>query len=207
MTATTERKVGPNAILQTAEALMALGGGELAQRVFGLAGLAAMLDNPPAEMVSQDDAASLHRAIADALPGAEAALVAADAGRRTGRYILQNRIPRPARIFLKMLPARLSGPLLLKAIERHAWTFAGSGRVSHQTGRPLRFSIAGNPLAMPGCTWHCAVFETLFRELVHPRTQVREESCCASGDRACVFVIDYQAGASFRLRRPRAAPP
>jgi divinyl protochlorophyllide a 8-vinyl-reductase len=57
---------------------------------------------------------------------------------------------------------------------------------------PAWFEIAGNPLAVPGCDWHCAVLETLFRRLVHKRSTVRETACCARGDPACVFVIEMR---------------
>lgn len=189
MSATAGPRVGPNAILQTIEALTEMGGADLTRRVFDLAGLGAVLDHPPQEMVPQDMAFALHRTIAESLPRDQADRVAMDAGRRTGQYILANRIPRAAQIVLRLLPARMAGPILLKAIEKHAWTFAGSARVSQQAGPPMSFTIHDNPLAVPGCLWHCAVFETLFRTLVHPQTRVQHTECCACGGAACVFTI------------------
>ena len=47
---------------------------------------------------------------------------------RTGDYLLAHRIPKPVQALLKRLPAPLAARVLLAAITRHAWTFAGSGR-------------------------------------------------------------------------------
>jgi divinyl protochlorophyllide a 8-vinyl-reductase len=183
-------RVGPNAILQTAAALEAQGGRALARQVFDAAGLGAMLDAPPDDMVPERDAAALLRALPAVLPPETATRVSREAGRRTGAYILQNRIPAPARAVLRVLPARLAAPLLLRAIAAHAWTFAGSGRVEIAAGRPVRLMIHDNPLAVAGGDWHRAVFEVLFRRLVHPRATVRQAASSAEGAPACVFEID-----------------
>ena len=179
--------VGPNAILQTAAALEAHGGRALVRRTFGVAGLAALIDSPPEAMVPQDMAASLFRAVEDTLPADGARQVAIDAGRRTGAYILHNRIPAPARLLLRVLPAGLAGPLLLRAVAAHAWTFAGSGRVAIHHGPPARLEIHDNPLAMARCDWHRAVLETLFRRLVHPGIAVTESTCRRDGVAVSVF--------------------
>lgn len=190
-----EARVGPNAILQTMEALTDVGGADLTRRIFGSAGLLPLLESPPEDMVPETWAFDLHRTIATELPEGDAARVAVDAGRRTGRYILENRIPAVARKVLRILPAPAAGPILLRAIERHAWTFAGSAEVSIETGTPMYFFIYDNPLAIPGCSWHCAVFETLFRVLVSPHTRITHSCCCANGADACVFEIDIRRGA------------
>lgn len=189
-----EPRVGPNAILQTMEALTEVGGVDLTRRIFRAAGLLPLLEAPPSEMVPEAWASDLHRTIATELPAAEAAEVAADAGHRTGCYILENRIPAVARKVLRLLPASVAGPILLRAIERHAWTFAGSAEVAVEIGAPMYFFIYDNPLATSGCIWHCAVFETLFRQLVSPRTRVSHRCCCANGADACVFEMDIRRG-------------
>jgi len=181
--------VGPNAILQTAAALEAQGGRALARQVFDMAGLGALLDDPPAEMVPEEKAAALLRVLHAVLPPWIARRISREAGRRTGAYILQNRIPKPARAVLRLLPARLAAPLLLRAVAAHAWTFAGSGRVEIVSGSPAQLMIRDNPLAVAGSDWHRAVLETLFRDLVHPRARVVQTACCATGDAACTFEI------------------
>jgi len=185
---TEEARVGPNAVIQLGETLIAHDALGLAQRVYLAAGHLDWLRNPPAAMVSEADVAALHGALNRLAAPHEARAFAAEAGRRTGDYILANRIPRIAQKILRALPAPMAGRLLLKAIGRHAWTFAGSGRFACEPGRSLRFSIADNPLAQPGgCVWHEAVFTRLFQELVHPGVVVREIACCACGDEACRF--------------------
>ena len=182
-------RVGPNAITQSAAALRTAGGETLARAVFAAAGLAPYLSTPPAEMVAEEEAARLHAAIAAGLPPGQAAGVARDAGRRTGAYILAHRIPMPVQKLLRWLPPRLAGPVLLAAIRRHSWTFAGSGHVTVSAGRRPVLEIAGNRLATPGCPWHCAVLETLFQALVAADTHVEETACCAKGASACRFVF------------------
>lgn len=181
--------VGPNAILQTAEALRAEGGEALTRHVFASVGLEPLLDHPPADMVDQRCAAALHGAVSRLLPAPCAEAVARDAGERTGAYILAHRIPARAQTILRLLPAVLAGPILLRAVRQHAWTFAGSGRVSTGSHGALWLSIADNPLSTPGCPWHRAVLETLFRRLVAPDITVHEATCCARGDAACRFVF------------------
>ncbi|MET4129063.1 bacteriochlorophyll 4-vinyl reductase [Roseovarius sp. MBR-6] len=180
-------RVGPNAILQTVAALEARGGRALAERVLGHAGCAGYLDAPPEEMIPEQAAAAVLRALPACLSPAEARAVARDAGARTAAYILRHRIPAPAQLVLRLLPARLAAPILMRAMAAHAWTFAGSGEVSIA---PARLTIRANPLSVPGCEWHCAVFEALFRRLVGAKCAVREVSCCARGAAACVFVIE-----------------
>ena len=181
--------IGPNAILQTAHALRAEGGEALTRQVFASVGLVDMLDHPPADMVDQASAAALHCAVARLLPDDRAMATARDAGCRTADYILAHRIPARAQTVLRLLPAGLAAPILLRAIRQHAWTFAGSGQVRTRMGAEMSLTITDNPLATPGCPWHSAVLETLFRQLVAPDIEVRETTCCARGDAACRFVF------------------
>ena len=181
--------VGPNAILQTAAALDAQGGRALARQVFAAAGLGALLDAPPEAMVPEAQAVALMRALHATLPPEAARRVSREAGRRTGAYILRHRIPAPARGLLRLLPARLAAPLLLRAVAAHAWTFAGSGRVEIAGGDPARLMIHDNPLAVRGSDWHRAVLEVLFQSLVHPRARVTQTASCATEAGACTFEI------------------
>jgi len=195
--------VGPNAILQTAEALRAEGGEALTRHVFASVGLEHLLDHPPADMVDQRCAAALHGAVCRLLPAPRAEAVAQDSGVRTGAYILAHRIPARAQTVLRLLPAVLAGPILLRAIRQHAWTFAGSGRVSTGSHGGLSLTIADNPLATPGCPWHRAVLEALFSRLVDPDISVSETTCCARGDVACCFVF-RRGGAGANAPQARA---
>ncbi len=182
-------RVGPNAITQTAAALEAEGGPALARQVFEAAGLAELLDAPPDAMVPENVAGRLHRVVAACLPPVQGMRMALSAGRRTADYLLAHRIPLPAQILLRALPAWAAARLLLIAIRKNAWTFAGSGQVTTRAGRVAVIEIAANPLATPGCPWHAAVFDRLFTLLVSSEATVRETACCARGAPACRFEI------------------
>lgn len=183
-------RVGPNAIIQTGQALSALHGVGVARLIFEAAGLGQYIGVLPTTMIDEREPVALFAAIQATLPRAEADRVLAEAGRRTGHYILENRIPSIARQILPKLPPGLSSRLLVSAIAHHAWTFAGSGRFAGGVAgwkRPVvTLVIAANPLATPGCPWHGAVFERLFASLCGDVTSVRHTQCCARGDGACI---------------------
>lgn len=182
--------VGPNAIIQTARAIQAVKDLATVHQVFETAGLARYLTSPPSRMVPEDDAMVLFDAVRRQLSAPEADAVLADAGRRTARYIIAHRIPRPIAHLLRLVPSEVGARILIKAIERHAWTFAGSGSVRIQRGRSVALSITDNPLATPGCPWHTATLQELFRGLVSRPTRVYHSACCARGDSLCRFDFD-----------------
>lgn len=183
-------RIGPNAIIQTGQALSALHGLGAARLIFEAAGLGRYIGVVPTTMIDEREPVALFAAIQTTLPPAEADRVLAEAGHRTGHYILENRIPPIARQILPKLPPGLSSRLLVSAIARHAWTFAGSGQFEGRvTGwkRPVvTLVIAANPLATPGCPWHGAVFHRLFASLSGDVASVRHSQCCARGDGACI---------------------
>jgi divinyl protochlorophyllide a 8-vinyl-reductase len=189
--------VGPNAVIQLGEALRAApNAAGLAEQVFGQAGCLRFLRSPPCDMIDEMIPARLFAALWRELPPEMAASIAHDAGRRTGAYVMANRIPSAARLVLRALPPRLAAPLLLNAIRRHAWTFAGSGRCRVASGPPAIILIERNPLAMPAGSWHVGVFEYLFRALVSRRATIRHADCPADGMPICRFEIDIPTSAS-----------
>ena len=202
--------IGPNAVIQLGEALRVMLGEQRAAGLYRDAGCAAWFATPPDAMVDERRTAALHQALRREWPE-EAPGILAEAGRRTGDYILAHRIPRPAQWLLRHLPAGLAGPSLLDAIARNAWTFAGTGRFSARRGRPCLVEIAGNPLVAgeraeaPVCVWHAAVFRRLFQELVHSGTSVREIACGAVGGDACRFAIDWRVTAPSAYARRLAS--
>jgi divinyl protochlorophyllide a 8-vinyl-reductase len=180
-------RIGPNAVIQTAAALRELVGAAKTEEVFAAGGLGHYLTAPPGDMIDEREAADLFTAVYKLLPRQQADAVARDAGTRTGDYILANRIPKAAQTILRLLPRAIAGRLLLAAIARHAWTFAGSGTATRPN--PMTLAIADNPIAMPDCIWHKAVFTRLFARIVDPRAEVNHGSCCHTGAPACVFTI------------------
>lgn len=186
-----EGQIGPNAVLQLAGVLVRRLGSEQAGRALVEAGIAALPDGH--HMIAEGEAHRLHRAVRRLWP-AQATGLLAEAGRATADYILAHRIPAPVQWVLRMLPAPLAAWLLARAIARHAWTFAGSGRFAVRT--PWCFEIAGNPLIAgevagePLCHWHAAVFERLYGVLVAPDCRCRETRCGARTPGApCRFEI------------------
>ncbi len=185
--------VGPNAVIQLGEALRQ-GLGERATRdVFTHAGLNHFLIDPPSDMVAEDAVKNLFQSLYCRLPAATAAAIASEAGRRTADYLLANRIPDRAQATLKLLPARLATPILLTAISKNAWTFAGSGTLHTRSGSPNLIEIAENPIAIPGCVWHIAVFKRLFRALVMSNAEVHHPQCCHAGAPSCRFEVTPEA--------------
>lgn len=193
-------RIGPNAILQVTQALRAVHGDAVLAGVFESAGLRRHLERPPESMVDERDVMALHAALRERLTAPEFVRVVRDAGHATGDYLLANRIPRAAQVLLKGLPAALASRVLLTAIGRHSWTFAGSGRFEAVPARgrtPLTIRIADCPMCRgvaspgPACDYYTATFERLFRVLVHRDAAVVESACSARGDPACVFAITW----------------
>lgn len=171
-------RIGPNAILQVAAVLKDRHDREVLERVFGRAGLSHYLDTPPTAMVAEREVARLHVALARELGPTDAETVAREAGQRTALYILAHRIPGPAKSVLRLLPPRLASRLLLAAIRRHAWTFAGSAAFRAAAGPPVDLSLAGCALCRANIAggrlpaFYAATFEGLFRALVTRRARI-----------------------------------
>lgn len=194
-------RIGPNAITRVAHALRDIDGEATARTVFERAAQLAWLDDPPGEMVEEGAVRRLHGALREVLGPARAARVARAAGTATGDYLLARRIPAVAQAILVRLPARIAERMLLAAVGRHAWTFAGSGGFSSIPGSPTVVEIADNPLCRgvvtdaPCCHFHAATFERLWRVLVARDVRVIETACCACGASACRFELRRSQGA------------
>ena len=159
--------IGPNAVLQTAWAMEASIGAAAAREVLEVAGIDAL---PTGEtMIPEAEALRLHQALT-MLHREAAEDIAAEAALGTADYIIAHRIPRLAALALRWLPAPISARLLMRAIERHAWTFVGAGAFT-VTG-PYHFTIdrsqAGDRTAPPDTLfhWYATVFARLYSRLV-----------------------------------------
>ncbi|GEO80517.1 putative photosynthetic complex assembly protein PuhE [Pararhodospirillum oryzae] len=193
----TGARIGPNAVIQVVRALRELGGPGDMERVFAAADLGRYLQELPEHMIPETEVIALHRALRDQLTPELCQRVSRRAGETTAEYLLANRIPKPIAALLKRLPAGMAAKSLLTAISRHAWTFAGSGQFSWETGHPVQVRIVNSPLCRgvqadhPLCDYYAATFEGLFRVLVHRKSKVVETSCGAMGHPACVFEITW----------------
>lgn len=187
-------RIGPNAIIQLGESFAAHQEMRRAEVIYAAAGCLPLLVKPPMEMVDQTTVARLFHAVAEGMDVADAKAYLTEAGTRTGDYILANRIPRLVRLVLPLLPARLGLKVLLNAIQRHAWTFAGSGIFSFATGKHPEVKIMQNPISTAlGCPWHEAVFARIFSRLIRGGVRVHETRCCGQGDGCCRFEIELEA--------------
>ena len=175
-------EVGPNAVIQLGHAVEARLGRAAASCLFRAADLSDLLATPPQRMIDQAIPTRLFGALWSLFPD-EAADMAQDAGRRTADYIIANRIPRIAKLVFAIAPRRVRTRLLIHAIARNAWTFVGSGGFEAKAAQAIMLEIADNPMTMPGCAWHAAVFQRLFERLVAPGTEVRLVSGDAPGER------------------------
>ena len=190
-------RIGPNAVIQVAAALANRLGAGVSREMMRAAGLGAYVKAPPQTMIDEREVIALHSLLRERLHPATAGEVVRAAGLATGDYLLAHRIPRLAQWVLRGLPAPLAAPLLLGAIRRHAWTFAGSGEFHARSGRPIVITIGNCPIcrganaARPQCDYYAATFTRLFRKLVHRNARVRETACHAAGAEHCRFEIDW----------------
>ncbi|GGK35972.1 bacteriochlorophyll 4-vinyl reductase [Salinarimonas ramus] len=194
---TAPARIGPNAIIQMRAVMIEALGRREAGRVLAQAGLETYVFAPPATMVDEREVAALHAALRAGVGEERAAQLGFEAGLRTGRYLVENRIPAPVRLVLRLSPAPLASRILLAAIARHSWTFAGSGVFAILARAPARVRItscplvAGVRLARPGCAFYAGTFEALYRTLVHPRARCVQTACEGMGDPACLFEISW----------------
>jgi divinyl protochlorophyllide a 8-vinyl-reductase len=195
-------RIGPNAIIQLAEAGERQLGPAAVQALFRRSGLSRYLAEPPTAMVDEEEVIALHRALRAAHPPEVVRAVSWEAGLLTGDYILANRIPKPAQLVLRLLPARLAARALTTAITKHAWTFAGSGSFRAVSTFPLRLEIADSPICRgergttPLCDYYAGTFTRLYQRLVDRRWRIVETHCgaVASGKARGVCVFEVAAG-------------
>ena len=188
-----KHRVGPNAIIQTRIALEDLCGPSVRNQVFELAGLGVYAVRDPEAMVDASLVNRLNRSVAAHLSPVVAHAVMRHAGERTADYILANRIPPLAKTLLGLLPRRLAVRLLIKAVARNSWTFAGNAAI--RTG-PDWIAIVDNPVCLglsgfTSCVWQGAVFTRLFRILIGSGALVEEVACGGRGDPECRFTVSF----------------
>ncbi|MBK8323783.1 MAG: bacteriochlorophyll 4-vinyl reductase [Betaproteobacteria bacterium] len=191
-------RIGPNAIVRVGEALEARIGPEGTRRLFESAGLDGYIRHPPDGMVDEEEVTRLHRVLRATLGEQVASRVSFEAGVRTADYLLANRIPKPVQALLKILPAALASRVLLSAISRHAWTFAGSGTFGARTvAGGARLSVRDCPLCRgarseaPLCAFYAGTFERLFATLVRHGSIASETACEARGAPSCEFRVTW----------------
>lgn len=159
--------IGPHAVLHAVAVMEERLGAAETRAILEDAQIAVL---PTGEaMIPEFEALRLHRWLALHDP-AGAYEIAEEAGRRTADYLIARRIPRVAVCLLRRLPPLLAAPLLMRAIDRHAWTFAGAGRFFAQGAWAFTIdrTAADDPVIPPDSLfdWYAAVITRLYRELV-----------------------------------------
>lgn len=182
-------RIGPNSLIQTREVVRLLYGPTTWTTLRVAARLPAAL---PGEMVNERLFQRLVHELIREFGTGTANRILLRAGERTADYVRRNRIPTLARGLLGMLPARPATRLLLRAIDRHAWTFLGSATMEHGPGRIVihdcvtcRDVTSEHPMG----GFYVGAFQGLLETLADSRIRVTETSCAARGDPACVFEL------------------
>lgn len=192
---TSPARIGPNAIIQVFAATRERMGAAFAEALLRDA-TPYRPDTLPTEMVDEAEPRALIRALVDRAGPFLATSVLREAGHRTGDYLLAHRIPRVAQWVMRVAPTRVALRILLTAMQRNAWTFAGSGRfvVPAGAGAPaLVFESCpmcrGMHEARPMCDFYGGTFERLIRTLVSRHATVIEVECMAQGASRCRFEV------------------
>lgn len=183
-------RIGPNAVLQLAAVLLEEDGAERRAQIFQRAGLLNHLAAPPTTMVEEQEVARLFTALREEFGQAAALHRLRAAGGRTAEYLLAHRIPTFARLLLPNMPAHFAAVLLTRSIQRHGWTFLGTGSLEVVRGNPLgiRIQLAEClvPIGRLASEFYRATFEGLFRRLVHQQARAVPQ---AGGKGICRFDI------------------
>jgi TalC/MipB family fructose-6-phosphate aldolase len=108
-----------------------------------------LINDLPSEMVEESKFHSLVTALQKEIGETSTAGILKESGERTAKYLLKVRIPGPFQTIVKLLPASLAFKVLLFAISKNAWTFAGSGEFSYGS-KPSPNIVVKVPLIEPG---------------------------------------------------------
>jgi divinyl protochlorophyllide a 8-vinyl-reductase len=191
-------KIGPNSLIQTVQSLKDFYGEEKARRILQEGGQGHLLTYQPHEMIDEGQFITLARMLYRDLGLTEALTVLRRSGNLTGEYVLKNRLPRPVQFIIKLLPQKLALKMMLTAIGKNSWTFAGSGTYTFTTGSKPQIFIQNTILRhaveadRPACSYYRGAFETLLKTLVSKRLEVEEVECGAAGADRCVFNLTLQ---------------
>lgn len=185
-------KIGPNAIIQTIQALKEVYGGVQAAAVLRRAGQAHLIDYVPTDMVDEADFYALVTLLTDQLGLERAQQVLRRSGQLTAHYLLQHRIPRPFQRLVHTLPRRTGLALLLFAIRKHAWTFVGSGTFQFTVGKPPQLTITpGQYAGEAAYSFYGGTFETLLRALIDGNIRLETAACQGPGATGQVYAVTF----------------
>lgn len=188
----TEARIGPNALIQSVNALREQYKEAHIRTILRQCGQEDLLESQPTTMVAEQAFADLVVALADQLGVPEARQILWRAGQLTAGYLLQNRIPRPFQWLLRPLPDRPALQLLLLAVGKHAWTFAGSGQFTYVVGKIPQLTVVTH--LYPGeavCGFYGGTFDHLIHMLIAAQAQTQVTTTCYAGQTRCVYTIRF----------------
>ncbi|NJN66889.1 MAG: bacteriochlorophyll 4-vinyl reductase [Chloroflexaceae bacterium] len=174
-------RIGPNALIQTVEALKETYGLARTTDLLCEGGFPSLVDFMPAEMVDEQEFLMLIHALTTQLGSEPTRAILRRSGQRTGDYVLRYRIPSLFQQLVRWrrLPRHWSLWLLLLAIRQSAWTFVGSGVFRFSLGKEKEARIlivnrAPNPAIPPEvCSFYGGTFERLVQALIDAHMQVQ----------------------------------
>jgi len=185
---TTPAKIGPNSIIQTVAALEAVYGKHETEALLTIAGQGHLVGNLPSEMVEEEKFHSLVKALDREIGSDKLAGILDDSGQRTAAYLLKVRIPGFFQKLLRPLPPGLAFKLLLFAIGKNAWTFAGSGAFSYTSGHAPVITVRVTYPTLPVVgNFYLGTFTKLLKELVNPDTKIEPSITGTSGNITCRY--------------------
>lgn len=194
-----EAKIGPNAMIQTVEALKETYDSPKTTEILHAGGHAHLIDQLPSSMVSETMFIDLIQALVGQIGAEQTRQVLHRSGQRTGDYVLQYRIPRLFQRLLtsNILPRPARQYLLLAAISKSAWTFVGSGTFRFVGGKEPAIIISNQvpdpdpPLPPEICSFYQGTFEKLLQVLVDARATVRQRPSEPGSTVRCAYSIGY----------------
>ncbi|MBF0585829.1 bacteriochlorophyll 4-vinyl reductase [Prosthecochloris sp. N3] len=166
-------KIGPNSIIQTVAALEAKYGKAETEAILSRTGHQRLIGNLPSEMVEESRFHALVTDLEQDLGEQVMTHILNESGQRTAAYLLSVRIPGLFQKLLKPLPPGLAFRLLLFAISKNAWTFAGSGGFSYTTAKVPNITVRVTFPSIPVVGhFYLGTFTRLLKELVNPETKI-----------------------------------
>jgi divinyl protochlorophyllide a 8-vinyl-reductase len=181
-------KIGPNSIIQTVSALETTYGKNAAEDLLKKIGQGHWIGNLPKEMTEESKFHTLVTALQQEIGEKKTGEILKESGERTAKYLLKVRIPAPFQKLLKMLPPRLAFRLLLFAISKNAWTFAGSGEFSYALTRPPEITVRVTyPTHQVVGNFYLGTFSALLQELVNLKTEIIADIRRQNGAIRCMY--------------------
>ena len=181
-------KIGPNSIIQTVTALEENYGKSKAETILRKIGQGYLIGNLPKEMVEEIKFHTLVGALNKEIGSTATANILKESGERTARYLMRVRIPAPFQKLVKLLPPRLAFRMLLFAISKNAWTFAGSGEFRYSMITQPEISVKVTFPSQPVVgNFYLGNFTALLKEMVNPKTSIKADIQKAGSDIQCTY--------------------